>query len=405
MKAVKTIAALIFLSALAVVLIQPVLGADDTPVKRKVATGGGKGSPETPPGDGGQGEDGGEGDEDVALTSRYPKRCLRRESFEPSGLVAARRGSITDVGFPADRPVARIGVSGDVAWSPSGRFLAERGGRVFDQSGNPQGALFFEPRSWQWSPVADCALAVTERGSLTFSIPDTRRKGIRLLNAPVDEFALSPNGRRLAAVIEGDGLWVADLRRGDVIQVAAKASAIEGWYSNRYVLFVRSKADGKLRFAGGRRGDRVVRKAFGGGAMVSCGSRVLVASPATKSNPPLLELKSRDGRVREVSMPAIGGYHGYSSASCSPDASFIAASTVVRGDKGPLVLLQADGTFVRELDGGATGNPQWSEEGLIYVKFGNGDRGRLWLIGSTAAAAVPTQYTVGAPNQYDWHVR
>ncbi|HEX2196736.1 MAG TPA: hypothetical protein VHJ76_07395 [Actinomycetota bacterium] len=398
MKAVKTIAALIFLAAVAIVLVQPVLGADDegpAPEARREAS-----PPESPePSPDAEPQDDGR----VRVVSRYPERCLRKD-VGSTGLVAARRGSTATIGFPGRAPVARVGVSGDVVWSPSGTFLAERGGRVFDQSGNPQGALFFEPRQWQWSPVADCALALTERGNLTFSIPDTTRKGIRLLDAPVEEFDVSPNGRRVAAVVGGGGLWIADLRDRDAVQATEGPASIAGWFSNRSVLYSRSRDSGKLRFASGRGRTRVVRDAFAGGSLVRCNGRTLQASPATKFNPPLVELAARRGRIVERTLAAAGGYHGYSGAACSPHGAFLAASTMVRDERGPLVLLRPDGTFVRELVGGRTANPQWSQEGLMYVRFGNGGRGRLWLIGP-GADPIPTQYTVGAPTQYDWHVR
>lgn len=395
MKAVKTIAALLFLSALAIVLVQPVLGADD---ERPDGAAGGEATPEDP-----SVPRLGSPPDTIVLTARYPERCMRKR-VAATGLVAARRGSTATIGFPGQPPVARIAVSGDAAWSPSGRFLAERGGLVFDQSGNAQGALFFEPREWQWSPVADCALATTERGSLTFSIPDTKRKGIRLLNAPVEDFELSPNGRRLAAVLEDAGLWIADLRRGSVVRVTEGPASIAGWFSNRAVLFSKSRGQGKLRYATGRGKARVVRHAFAGGSIVRCGGRTLQASPVTKSNQGLIELTSRRGRLRERGLAAVGGYHGYSGAACSPGGSFIAASTVVRGERGPLVLLRPDGTLVRELVAGRTANPRWSDDGLLFVRFGAGGKGRLWLI-APGLLPAPTAYRVGAPTQYDWHVR
>jgi hypothetical protein len=395
LKAVKTIAALIFLSALAIVLVQPVLGADDDAaplVKRKMAT---PTEPSEPPAI----------DEVVALTARYPQRCMRPTREPASGLVAARRGSVAEIGFPDQGPVARIDVSGDVAWSPSGTFLAERGGRVFDQSGNPQGALFFEPREWQWSPVADCALATTERGNLTFSIPDTRRKGIPLLDAAVEDFELSPNGRRFAAVVEGGGLWIADLRRGGLLKVTNGPASLTGWFSNRSVLYSKSPGQGKLRYASGRGKTGVIRNAFAGGSLLRCAGRVMLVGPATKFNPPLVELTSRSGRIKRSILAVTGGFHGYSSGACAPDGASLAVSTLVDDEKGPLVLLGADGTFVRELAPGRTANPQWSDEGLMFVRFGNAGRGQLWMIAAGANAPQPTAYRVGAPTQYDWHVR
>ncbi|MDQ4126303.1 MAG: hypothetical protein M3134_12020 [Actinomycetota bacterium] len=387
MKAVKTIAALCFLTGIAIALVQPVLGAGDDAeprVKQKVAEPADAAEPEP------------EGGETVDLAAPYPKRCLRDERAF-TGLVAGRRGSNAEIGFPDRLPVARVEVAGDVEWSPSGRFLAERGGRVFDQSGNPQGALFFEPREWQWSPVADCALATTGRGWLTFSIADTPRKGIRLLNAPVSDFELSPNGRRLAAVVNRGGLWIADLRRGRIVQVTEGPASIAGWFSNRSVLYSKSKGEGKLRYASGRGKTRIVRGAQAGGTLVRCGGRTLLAG----RTPGLAELTSSRGRIRHTVLTPGGRY---SSGTCSPDGGFIAASTTRGGDKGPLVLLTADGEVTTELAPGRTANPQWTSEGLMYVSFGKGGDGRLWLI-PPAAGLTPTAYRVGAPTQYDWHAR
>ena len=398
MKAVKTVAALIFVTALGIVLVQPVLSADDEPSRRA--------QPENTPAEAEPQSPDRADEVTIELSARYPKRCMRKTRAAPTGLVAARRGSTATIGFPDARPVARIGVSGDVAWSPSGRFLAERGGRVFDQSGNPQGALFFEPHEWQWSPVADCALAVTEKGNLTFSIPDTSKKGIRLLQA-VEDFDLSPNGRRLAVVIGDGGLWIADLRRGRIVQATDGMASIVGWFSNRSVLYSKSPGSGKLRFATGQGKTAIVRGAFAGGTLVRCRDRSLLASAVTEVNRPLAELVSRNGGIRlDVLGPPPIVYDGYSDAACSPDGRFIAASAIARGGlKGPLLLLRSDGTFVREVVSGRTANPEWSDDGLVFAKFDKAGRGRLWLIPAAAAEPVRTGYRVGAPTQSDWHVR
>lgn len=398
MKGVKVIAALCFLTGIAIALVQPVLGADDHDAvapahKRKEAT-------PTAPAE--KDETRPEGRSKV--TARYPKRCLRKTQTTPSGLVAARRGSTAAAGFPGQAPVTRVGVNGDVAWSPSGTFLADRGGRVFDQSGNPQGALFFDAADWQWSPVADCALAVNERGKLTVGIPDTSRTGVPMLNAPVDEFEVSPNGRRLAAVVSGHGLYVVDLKRGRGDQVTQGRASLVGWFSNRSVLYSKSAGSGKLRYVTGSGKAKVVRGGSAEGTFVRCEGRRLFVSGG--KGPALAELTARRGRIEQRSLAAPASpYRGYSGATCSPDGSFVAASTTVRkGKRGPLVLLQRDGSFVRVLDGGRTANPLWSGDGLMYVKFGKAERGRLWLI-APGGGPAPTQYRVGAPTQYDWDVR
>lgn len=392
MKGVKAVAALCFLIGIGIALVQPILDADgegEPRVKRKVAE----------PGHDQPGEPGDAGP--VDLTARYPKRCMQKARGARSGLVAARRGSVADIGFPGRRPLARIGVEGDVAWSPSGRFLAERGGRVFDQSGNPQGALFFEPREWQWSPVADCALAVTGRGSLTFSIPGTTRKSIELLSEPVVDFDLSPNGRRLAAAVEGGGLWIADLRGGSIVQATDGAASIVGWFSNRSVLFSKSEGSGKLRYAAGPK-TRVVRGATAEATLVRCPDRVLLVS---EGDAPLTELLSHRGKIQsDVLQAPPRRFKGYSAATCSPDGGFIAASTIGRRDRGPLVLLTARGELTTQLASGRTANPQWTRDGLMFVRFGNGGSGRLWLI-PPRAGLTRTAYKVGAPTQYDWHAR
>lgn len=398
MKGVKVIAALCFLTGIAIALAQPALdaGGHDTAApehKRKEATPSGPAEEgETPP-------------EGLAkVVARYPKKCLRKAPAAPSGLVAARRGSTATAGFPDQAPVTRIGVTGDVAWSPSGTFLADRGGRVFDQSGNPQGALFFDALDWQWSPVADCALAMNERGKLTVGIPDTPRTRISMLNAPVEEFEVSPNGRRLAGVLPGRGLHVVDLKRGRGDQMTQDRVSIVGWFSNGTVLYSKSPGSGKLRHARGSGKAKVVRGASAEGTFVRCDDRRLLLSLGKR--PALAELTARRGRVKSRPLAAPPNqYRGYSGATCSPDGSFLAASTTVRkGKRGPLVLLRRDGSFVRVLDGGRTANPLWSSDGLMYVKFGKADRGRLWLI-APGAGPRPTQYRVGAPTQYDWHVR
>ncbi len=387
----KTIAALIFLTALALVLVQPVLNADDEPSSR--ARGGGPS--ETP----GEPED-----DKVELIARYPKRCMRPVETSSSSYVAARRGSRALIGPPGGPPVAAIPVDGDVAWSASGRFLAERGGIVVDRGGTPRGALFYRPAQWQWSPVADCALAVTENGTLTYSISGTPRLGIKLLDAPVEEFDFSPNGRRLALVVEGRGLFVANLELGPVVQETDGPASLVGWFSNRSVLYSKSEGSGKLRFAIGSGKTTVVRGARAGGTFVRCRDRRLLAALATEATPPLAELVSLGGGMkREVLAAPPARYDGYSDATCSPNGRFLAASALKRsGAKGPLVLLRSDGTFVRVLAPGRTANPEWSEDGLLFVKFGAAGRGRLWVM-PPGARPAPTEYRVGGPGQYDWH--
>ena len=405
MKAVKTIAALLFLTALAIVLVQPVLGADDDAPPPSRGSAAGETTPEddheVDPGD----EDENESAEDVALTSTFPKRCLQRTDAAPTGLVAARRGSTVSVGMPSEPPSARFGVSGDAAWSPSGRYLAEKGGELFDTGGRPLGSIFFQPVKWQWSPVADCVVALTDNGNLTFGIPGTERLGIQLLDVPVADFDVSPNGKRLAFVVEGGGLWTAKLRSGKVLQVTAGHASLAGWFSNRIVLYSKSPGSGKLRYGKGAEG-RVVKGASAGTSLSSCEGRTLLTGVPSAGTDPLSEVFVRNGRLRGRALPgASGPYDGFSGAACSPDGGFVIASANVgEGEKGPLVLLQSDGTFVSEVMRGRTANPAWTSDGVLFVKFGAGDRGRLWFIPPNGAPA-PTDYTVGAPNQYDWHSR
>jgi hypothetical protein len=383
-KAVKTIAALIFVTALALVLVQPVLSADDEP---------------SPPAQGGAPPT-----EDVELIARYPERCLRPLAPISNRYVAARRGPIALIGPPGGRPVSFAGVDGDVAWSPSGRYLAEAGGRVYDQAGEPRGRLFYRPVEWGWSPVADCALAVTENGMLTYSIAETRRLGIRLLNAAVVEFAFSPNGRRLAVVIEGRGLFVADLAFGDLVQATAAPPSLAGWFSNRSVLYSKSEGSGKLRFATGSGKTGIVRGGRAGGTFVRCRDGGLLVSLASEATPPLAEIVSRGGGLAtEVLRGPPPRYDGYSDATCSPNGRRVAASALKRsGARGPLLLLRSDGTFVRVLARGRTANPEWADEGLLFVKFGAAGRGRLWFA-QPGEQSAPTDYRVGGPGQYDWH--
>lgn len=403
MKAVKAVAALLFVTALGIVLIQPVLGADDEPDPAR----GGRAAPSEPPQpteptepDGDDDEEGGE--TPFGLSAGYPKRCVRRVPPADTGLVAARRGSKVSIGLPAGGIETTATVEGDAAWSPSGRYLAERGGQVFDSTGATVGTLFFRPVRWQWSPVADCALAVTEAGNLTFSIPGTKRRGIKLANAPVGDFLVSPNGRRIAVVTEGSGLWIAKLRSGKAVQVTDGPASLVGWYSKRVVLYSKSPGSGKLRYARGPEAG-VVRGAFADAFLARCDDRVLLTALATERDAPLAELVSRNGRIRrKVLEGPPARYAGFSAASCSPDGFVVASALTDAGERGPLVLLQADGTFVRELMSGRTANPTWTSRGVLFVKVGAGPRGRLWFIPATGDGPVKTVYKVGAPAQYDW---
>ena len=405
MKAVKTIAALIFLTALGIVLVQPVLGADDDPGRRKaknVAHRPEPGDEATP--DDAEPDDEREDDPRAGLLeAAYPKRCMRTVPRATSGLVAARRGSAVSIGLPEAIPSARTGVDGDVAWSPSGRYLAESGGRAYDPRGTSRGSLFFHPVEWQWSPVADCTLAVTESGNLTFSIPETNKLGIRLVSS-VTDFDLSPNGRRLAYVVRDDGLWIADLERGEARRVTTARVGIAGWFSNRSVLF--AKGTGKLRYASGSGRPRIVKGAFATAAISKCRDRTLLTALASEADAPLAELVSQGGRIRREVLAGVSPvFDGFSAASCSPDGAFVVASALTgSGERGPLVLMESDGTLVREIIGGRTANPTWTSRGVVFVKFGGADRGRLWFI-PPDGAPVPTAYKVGAPNQYDWAAR
>ncbi len=405
MKAVKTIAALIFVTAFGLVLVQPVLRADDEPDRTNRPNGTAAAPSEEPPADDDDANDL-EDPPKSLIAFGYPERCMRRVPPDATGLVAARRGSTVSIGLPDAGPLGRSGVEGDAAWSPSGRFLAERGGQLLDTTGAPVATMFFRPVAWQWSPVADCALAVTEAGNLTFSIAGTKKLGIQLLNAPVAAFELSPNGRRLALVLEDDGMWIADLRDGAVRRVTRTHTSLFGWFSNRALLYSKSAGSGKLRYTSGRGKRRVVRGAFASTTLSQCEGRTLLTALGSESDAPLAELVARDGRVKRIVLPGTPAtYAGFSGTSCSPDGGFIVASALTQaGEKGPLVLLQSDGTLVRQLMRGLTANPTWTSQGVLFVKFGAAGRGRLWFI-PPDGAPVPTAYKVGAPNQYDWAAR
>jgi hypothetical protein len=400
-KALKTIAALIFVATLAIVLVQPVLDAGDEPSRAAGDRAGGP--PADPTGENGP-EDAGD---ELVLARRLPQRCLRPAPPSSSHYVAARRGPRVLIGSPAAQPVTMAEVDGDVAWSPSGRFLAEDGGRVIDRGGTLRSRLFFRPAKWGWSPVADCAVAVTERGNLTFGIPGTNRIGIRMLNLPVADFDFSPNGRRLALVLEGDeqGLWVMDLPTGAMTRATEGVPHLMGWFSNRTVVFTRSRSEGRMRYATGSGRVRVVPDAFAGGTLERCGGRAFVMSLRSEATPALAELVSRRGRLRQRDISRVPiRYAGFSGAACSPDGAFLAAASRERsGEKGPLLLLRSDGTFVRVLVPGRTADPEWSSEGLLFAKFGNVGRGRLWFV-PPGGALRRTAYRVGGPGQYDWHV-
>lgn len=168
------------------------------------------------------------------LANTYPPRCLRPAAAPPRDLVATVKGNtvrVTDLDGGVVTTIRDPGVTGPVAWSPSGRFLAtgdqglfwrRDGSQVLYSNGEfGHGMVSLTPRApWAWSPIADCGMSI-EEGTLYASTidPFVSGTGIALIKGGVTEFAFEPNGLALRfSVAEGDEVrfYRADLATGEV---------------------------------------------------------------------------------------------------------------------------------------------------------------------------------------------
>ena len=205
----RTIAAIVFVAALAAVLAAPVLGARDRS----------RSLPPTPVIS---------ADHEQTLLAfrmgRYPRSCLRPVSSPPGiGLIATGYNRTVEIGTP-DAIVERFRGRAPVSWSPSGVYLAWGRGQVHDVAPLRSIGGSVRLEEWAWSPVADCLLGLTEDKALVVRVatsgvtkvlvpPDAAGDGRKL-----DSFELSGDGRYLRIWFRNGSSESFDLERSRPIR-------------------------------------------------------------------------------------------------------------------------------------------------------------------------------------------
>lgn len=424
----KVVAALVFVTVLGWVLLQPVFDAVEIDAVDGTAendTGNGTrptGSSETSPSEEPTPEPS-PSEEEVAglpeefrtkpLWDRYPTACFEAAEPGPEPLVAAvdaggrvRFGTPSGPTRPGPEGGATLGrvemihgfnSAGDLyaAGSRKQAFIAPPEGSQGADGESRLGRL----RSVAWSPRGGCGVAVDGKGSLVV-VPDDGAG--QLVRDDVRSAAFSADGRKLAVVLEEDeatSLWVASLtgdRMREVYRDRRDAGIeIEAWAPQGGAIYLVLGEQQGLSFVtlnsppmSGRVSVDPIDQLRG------CGDRVLgIMSGAivevTERGPHFLAASERDYRY----------------LSCAPNGAFIAAI----GDEG-LVLLDGDGNFLRDLtqDSGYTDVfVDWGEagSGLIFGRVpSDGDpvAAELWHL-AEGGSARPTGLTYrGGRRAVDW---
>lgn len=415
----KVVAALAFVAVLGWVLLQPVLDAVDVDPGQGQET---SAPPETPdpspearPSRGPTESDGEleplpDEFRTESLSNRYPVSCFEVADPVADPLIATvdprrRVGFGTPAGptDPGPEGGSTLGRIEMVHGFNSSGDLYAAGSRTQALVASPQGSQGADGdsrlgsvRSVIWSPRGGCGVAIEREGSLLV-IPTGRP----LVRADIRDAAFSPDGRKLAIVVNGDRastVWIATLSGNRLREVVREAPGtrirLRGWSPDNKTLFYIGPS-GALAFVttsdpplSGRVASDPVEQ------LEHCGDRLLgIHRGAIVA----LDTTGPDALTPEGD--------GYRYISCSPDASFIAAI----GDEG-LVLLDGNGNFLRDLtqDAGYTD---------VFVDWGGGGRGlifgrvrsdaspvaaELWHIPEGGTPA-PTGITYrGGPRVVDW---
>ena len=367
------------------------------------------------------------GDRFMRTMRPFPRRCLRAVPRPSSGHLAAFQAGAVSVTTPEGDSVASIAAAPPIRWSPSGRFLATGGGELWRANGRSAGS--FLPREadrWAWSPVADCALVVTARGSVSVAGPRLRRR-VLFDAGGIEDLAFSADGRRLGFVVrEKEGpsarsIWIADLAAGSARRIerySARTPVVTllGWDARGRLLYGVSSgaslaADGiALRYhtarGGGRRRAGVTLLPVDEN-VTRCGERDLVvvgAGRETNLNKRLAYLTSGAPRFITPTDAVVV------SPSCSPGGEFIAAVAARDGARTSarrLVVLRPDGSFERFLapEGSGDEYPRWGPPGtgLSFIRMRSSGRlADVWFI-REGQAARPTPLVVAVPGSVYGH--
>lgn len=328
------------------------------------------------------------------LAASYPKRCLRE--VEATGdVVAVERGNVIAAGS-LDRSLSEydgtrlfgIGVGGRVAW-----LDGERGAYV-GAPGSRRIRALPAARAVVWSPIADCALVVTDGGAI-LALPGEAP----LVEDEVASVAFSPDGRKIAVVMKEEqaaSVWIGSLSGDGLREVMRDRRSIDielqGWAPDGRTVYM-TWPDGGMTFVTTSEPPQSagisVRPAE---AVEQCGNRLLAII---------------DGRVAEITRRGpdylTDAREGYLYLSCSPDGDFIAAIASYG-----LVLLDADGAFLRDLteDTGYTDVfVDWGRPGAGVI-FGrvrsDPDAAELWHIAEGGGARATGITYRGGPDAVEW---
>lgn len=408
--------ALAFVAALIVVLLQPVLDADETSARSAIAEGTPsteEPSPQPTPTEEPTEEPSPTPTETPAeiaairtrLASAFPETCLAPQPLptEPGQIASVSDGGIS-IGSPTGGSGALItDIPGPIGWSPSGQYLFA-GGLLFDIGGNDQESIFDDPvAAWAWSPQADCVVAVDGSGRVL--IGDPGGEPVTLLEGPALAFTVS--AARLAVVTEPSVLSIYDVRSrrltGEPIPLDPSGEMVlAGWRGGSLLYLAEGEGGAELhsvtpRPAGSR--DEVIASGLAPIAPVPCGDRFIAVS----SEGALLDVNTGE----ELTDPAFR----FGAPSCSAGGTFIAAqrlATDAPQNQAQIVILDSDGGYIQDAGpggAGAEGSPEWSPSGsqLIFVKQTGGGTGEVWYAEAGGGGSSEIAVDI-APGSLDWNV-
>ena len=364
------------------------------------------------------------------LVHPYPRGCLRPAPRPTLGKIAAFQGGSVSIVEPGSDRVVRINTRKPLAWSASGRYLATGRGDFYRPSGRGEGSVLNKgSRLWEWSPVADCAVAVDGSG-LWVDGPQLDPRRIFDV-AGVEQLSFSLDGRRLGFVVRESeagstrSIWIADLGSGSARRIeryGARTPVVRllGWNVGGTRLFFGSApgesvaADGvALRYSaarGPRRGQAGATLLPEDAYLSHCGGRDLVVAGGgreTNSNKRLAYLSPSGPTFITPTSAAV------MSPSCSPDGGYIAVAASGDGadiTERRLALLRSDGSFERFLAPAGSGDeyPIWGPRGsgLAFVRMRpSGRMADVWFI-PEGGSASPTPLVIAVPPEtyghFDW---
>ena len=379
----KVLAALIFVGVLGWVLLQPVFDAVDidavepdneqtaTPLESREASPSEEPSPQPT-----ESDDAPEPLPEEFRTERllrpFPASCSR-PPITDHDVLAVDRGTRIAIGTLAGpleevpaKALAGISVDGRLAWEKGDGAVA------FAEPDTETVTTVDRGRGVVWSPVSSCGVVMGDEDTGLLVIPS----GEPLVQADIRDAAFSPDGRKLAVVVDGPratSVWVASVSGLTLREVFRErpgfAVRLKGWSPDGETLYI-TWPDGGLSFVTASdppmSGGLSVRPVA---ELEHCGDRLLGIV---------------GGRVAEITTRGpdymTSGQEAYRYMSCAPAGNFIAAI----GNQG-LVLLDGNGNFLRDLtqDSGFTD---------VFVDWGTQGSGvllgRVRSAGSRVAAEL-----------------